>query len=87
MKSRVAQPVRAAATIRRYPSRQQTVKQYYIGVDVSHGGVNVLAVRGPRNPAHDHDGTLPKIYDLSHRAAVDRHGPQIGCASIQKGRC
>jgi len=32
-------------------SRQQTVKQYYVGVGIGYCGINVLAFRGPRNPA------------------------------------
>jgi hypothetical protein len=68
-------------------SRQQTVKQYYIGIGIRDGGVDVLAVWGPGDTAHDQDATLPEICDLSHRAAMDWHRPEIGCASIQKGCC
>lgn len=61
--------------VRRCRSRQQTVKQYYIGIDIRDGGIDVLAVRGPRNPAHDCDGTLAEIGELSHGSAVNRHYP------------
>src|SRR6516162_221550 len=71
----------------RCPSRQQTVKQNYIGVGIRDGGVNVFTVWGPGNTAHDKYGTLAEIGDLSHWATVDRHHPEVSCAAIHKGCC